>query len=280
MNVKDILRRGVRYIIMGVPKITVNISVGQIDNEQLLKGKNILITGGGSGIGFAIAQKCINSGANVIITGRNEEKLVLAVETLGDRSSYIKQDVSDINSIPQTINSAKVMSVSGDIDVLVCNAGVSFHEENIEHVNKEAFEKQFAINLEGAYFLAQEFVMKRNDKKEYTILFVSSERGFQCDDVPYGLSKASINSLVRGLSRRYYMKGIRVNGIAPGITLSEMTASTVSSDNFYAERLASKRYFRPEEVAEVAAFLISDASKCVSGEIVACDAGEYISSYF
>ncbi len=159
------------------------------------------------------------------------------------------------------------------------NAGISLHEENIKYVSREGYEKQFTTNLESSYFLAKTFIENQKVNSKINLLFISSERGFQCDDVPYGLTKCAINSLTRGLSRRFYKEGVRVNAIAPGITTSNMTGIN-NEDNLALDRVASERVFLADEVAEVALFLLSDASMCISGEVIACDAGEYISSYY
>lgn len=277
MNQTKYIKRVLRWIIKGIPNVTVDVNISSVNNANLLKGKNVLVTGSSTGIGFEIAKKCIQNGAKVLINGRNKEKIQKALEGLGNRAEALLFDISNVYSSDEFIAQAKE-KLNGDIDILVCNAGISFHEKDIMHVTIDGFNQQLDTNLKGAYFLAKSFIEKRKPEKEYCILFVSSERGFQCDDIPYGLTKASINSLVKGLSRRFYTSGIRVNGIAPGITVSEMTQ--INRGNLFEERLASKRYFLPEEVAEVANFLISDASKCISGEVIACDAGEYISSYF
>ncbi len=262
-----------------VPKVTIQLS--EINYGGILKDKKIIITGGDRGLGYAIAKKCISEGAKVLIAARNEEKLQAAVKELGEYCKYFIYDVTDVENSDMFIENA-LQIFGGNIDCMVFNAGISLHEKNILDVTIENFEKQFKTNLEGSYFLAQAF-LKHVDFEacpvSKTLLFISSERGFQCDDIPYGLTKASINSLVRGLSRRFYSKGIRVNGIAPGITASDMT-KVDAAGNLYVDRLVSKRYFVPEEIAEVAVFLLSNASNCISGEIIACDAGEYLSSYF
>lgn len=274
---KQYIKRVLNYIVRGVPQMHVHVNVSQIQHGGIFTEKNILITGGNSGIGLAIAQKCVSEGANVLIIGRNEESLKETSKSLGERCKYLQFDVSNIKEIDTVMKKAREV-VGGEFDALVLNAGISLHEENILHVNVEDYERQFQINLESAYFMVQSFLRDKTPKKEASLLFMSSERGFQCDDVPYGLTKAGINSLVRGLSRRFYREGVRVNGIAPGITVSGMTKIS-ADDNLYLERVAPGRVFLPEEVAEVACFLLSDAAKCISGEIVACDAGEYLSSY-
>ena len=123
------------------------------------------------------------------------------------------------------------------------------------------------------------FIERRKTSNLLNILLITSERGFQCDVLPYGLTKAALNSFCKGLARKYYKDKIRVNGIAPGVTASNMTGIT-SDSNLYQPIISSGRYFLPEEVAEVAAFLLSNSSNCISGEIIATDAGNYISSYY
>lgn len=278
MSIKKYLKRVFTYIVKGVPNINVDVNVGQISSNNILDGQQILITGGGRGLGFEMAKKCINSGAKVIILGRNEETLQKASEQLGARCSYRVFDMSDTYNISSFMD--KVFSDYKKINAIICNAGISLHENNILDVSIDSFEKQIQINLEGNYFLAQSYI-KYNLNKNLggNIIFISSERGLQCDDLPYGLSKAALNSLTRGLSRRFYKKGFRINAIAPGITASEMTGRK-TTDNLFANELSSGRFFIAEEVAEVVAFILSDASKCISGEIIACDAGNYISSYY
>ena len=109
------------------------------------------------------------------------------------------------------------------------------------------------------------------------LLFLSSETAGKCVDIPYGLTKAAINSLVGGLARRVYNKGIRVNAIAPGVTLTNMTkGDRINDTNDLGREGAAGRWLLPEEIAEVATFLISDASKCITGEVLYCDAGSHL----
>lgn len=276
MGAKKYIKRFLNYIVHGIPQNNVKVNISQVTNQDSLSNKVGIITGGSSGIGYEIAKKSIAEGAKVIITGRNEKKLLDAAETLGNKCIPICFDMNNICELDDFVKRAT--SLVGDIDFLICNAGISLHEPNILSVSIENFERQMRTNLESTYFLCQSFIKYAKDTKQHNIIIITSERGFQCDDVPYGLSKAALNSLIRGLSRRFYVKGFRVNGIAPGITVSDMTK--IDKEDLYCDRIASKRYFVPEEVAEVAAFLLGDATQCISGEIIACDAGEYISSYY
>ena len=277
MGIKKYLKRVGRYIIRGVPNVNVEVNIAQIINGTILKDKNILITGGNKGIGYSIAKRCVAEGANVIISGRNEEDLKKVSDELGEKCKYLVYDVSDMNNLNKFYEDT--IKCFGRVNCLINNAGISLHEKNILDVSVENFEKQININLKGSYFLSKIFIENKKDDEDLNIIFISSERGFQCDDVPYGLTKSAINSLTRGLSRRFYKNNIRVNGIAPGVTASNMTGRTIDGNKF-AENQVAQRYFLPEEIAEVAVFLLSDASKCISGEILACDAGQYISSYY
>lgn len=277
LNMKKYIKRVVKYLWHGVPQNNISVNVSKVQKGDTLRNRNILITGGGSGIGYAIAKRCSEEGANVIIVGRNEERLVEAAKTINN-CDFLSFDLSDIKNLPNLLEKTE-KKLGSRLDSIVLNAGISFHEQNIKYVNIEGYEQQFKTNLESSFFLAKAFIERMEGNKRGNLLFISSERGFQCDDVPYGLTKCAINSLTRGLSRRFYRNGIRVNALAPGITTSNMTGIK-DGDNLALDRVVSGRVFLADEVAEVALFLLSDASICISGEVIACDAGEYISSYF
>lgn len=269
------LERVFHYIIHGIPIKKTFVNVSQLSSSDKLKGKNILITGGGRGLGFYIAKKCLYEGANVLITGRSEENLCVASKELDD-CKYIVFDLSNIHGVHNLIEQC-ALQFDGRIDCLINNAGISLHEGNIKRVTIEGFENQLNINLKAPYFLSQAFIKHCEEVGNYnaSILFVSSERGLYCDDMPYGLIKASINSLTRGLSRRLIKEGIRVNAVAPGVTASDMTGYKRDSD-LYREKACGERVFLPEEVAETVTFLISDAAKCISGEIISCNQGNHL----
>ena len=277
MGMKSYLKRTIKYIIKEHKVSIVKPEIVQKTPSEMLKNKNILITGGGSGLGYYIAKKLSDEGAKVIITGRNEEKLKKAVNEIGNDVEYMVYDVKKCDS-----NFIKIIyDKFGKIDCLINNAGISLHEGNMLNVTIEGFQNQFDTNLKGGYFLAQEYIKKIKEKnqKEGNIIFISSERGNQCDDIPYGLTKVAMNSLVEGMSRRFYKEGIRVNAVAPGITASDMTNIKRDGD-LYCDYNASKRFFMPEEVAETVVFMVSDCSKCISGEIIHCDAGNHLNPWF
>lgn len=237
-------------------------------------GGKIIVTGGSRGIGFAMAKKFVDEGADVLITGRNEESLQKSAEQI--KCKYLVLDVQDINSFQSFIQHAD--EILGGITCLVNNAGVSLHEQDFFHVTQDTFDKQINTNLRSAVFLAQEFIHYAIGKSQKAnLLFISSEVGELADNRPYGWTKASINSMVKGLASNFASHGIRVNAISPGITCSSMTG--VKSDgDLYISTNATQRAYLPEEIAEVATFMLSDCSDCLSGQILVCNNGKTIYS--
>ena len=284
MGVKRTIRRIAKFILASQPKSNIQVNIGQIHCGHILSNKNIVITGGSSGIGLAMAKKFISEGATILITGRNEKKLIAAVNQLGhDKCRYIIADVCDVEHVSEFLQQAKD-ELGGRIDCLVSNAGVSLHENNYENVTIEGFDKQFNTKFRAGYFLGKAFLEMKTREKDVVdaqLLYISSETGDQVYDIPYGMTNAAINSLVGAFSRRVYKQGIRVNAIAPGVTLTDMTKdyAEASDGNMYRD-CASERIFLPEEIAEVACFMLSDASKCISGEIIHCNAGNHLKTFW
>lgn len=115
------------------------------------------------------------------------------------------------------------------------------------------------------------------EKRKGNVLFVSSETGETVDWRPYGFTKAAVNSVVQGLAYLFIEDGIRINAVAPGVTASDMTGIKAEG-NLYYEGNALNRVYLPEEVAETACFLLSDASGCISGQIITCNNGKTINA--
>lgn len=271
------IRRIFNFLFHGIPEQKIlKCEVTVSKSAQKLYGKNILITGGGRGIGLYIARKAVKEGANVLITGRNEDSLIKASKELN--CQYIPFNVTDFEAIPSFFEEA-IQKLGGRIDCLVNNAGISLHEKNMMEVTLDTFNRQLDTNLKAPYFLSQTFVRHCLDTENHnaTIIFIASERGLYCDEIPYGLIKSSIISLTRGMARRHIKSGIRVNAVAPGITESDMTIADRDSDMSSAYNCGG-RFFLPEEVAEIVAFLMSDPANCISGEVIACDQGNYLRS--
>lgn len=271
---KEKVSRAIRYIIRGVPTQYITAEIICSAPHQILANKKIVITGGGRGLGFAMAKKFVAEGASVLIAGRNENVLRESAEKL--QCQYLTLDVQDVVNFDSFLKQAN--EKLGSIDCLVNNAGISLHELSFTDVTVESFDKQIGTNLKGSFFMAQKFIqMLLNEKRQGSILFMSSETSHTADIRPYGLTKAAINSLVKGLASMYASHGIRVNAVAPGITTSDMTGFKADG-NLYLKTNATGRVYLPEEVAECASFLLSDCSGCVSGEILTCNNGKTINA--
>lgn len=269
------LRRLVQYVRYGHPSIKIVADIRLLSPSNLLEGRKVLITGGSKGIGKAIAKRFITQGAEVVITGRNEETLRAVAADLS--CHYIVMDVTD-TSLHSTILTQAAEKMGG-LNVLVNNAGISLHETDLSKVTLEGFDAQFGTNLRAPYFLTQSFINLTQGEKNRDILFITSERGFFCDCIPYGLTKAAINSLIKGLAYRYVKNGIRVNGVAPGVTSSEMTRVALDGNLHYPPNTAGRAYL-PEEVAEAALWLVSGLSGCVSGQIICCNQAKTVNPHW
>lgn len=279
MSVGTYLKRMVRYVLKGVPEQHTTVQVLESAPGNRLEGKNILITGGGRGLGYYIARWCLRDGAKVLITGRKEDTLQNAVRELGSDCRYLVFDATNVDGIPEFLRQAED-KLGGKIHCLVSNAGVSLHEGGFRNVTQEGWDLQMDTNLKGNFFLVKEYIAYLESKEDSrgNVVVITSERAKRPDDIPYGLTKAASNSFIQGIGCRVIEKGIRINGVAPGVTASDMTGFDREGD-LYAEWQAGKRIFLPEEVAEVVGFLLSDLSACISGEIITCDQGRYISHW-
>ena len=276
MSMKSYLKRLFKFVLYEHKQPIVKPDIIVKDKNDIHKDRIYFITGGNTGLGYYLAKSLINDGALVIISGRDLDKLKKAQLELGENCDIKKMDVTNLKECFKSLD--EIFEKYGHIDGIINNAGISLHEKDILDVSIDNFELQFDTNLKGAYFISQKYIelfFKYNQKKG-NIIFISSERGSMCDDIPYGLTKNAINSLTEGLSRRYYKSGI--NAIAPGVTCSNITKYK-KDDDLYSDKAAG-RILLPEEIASVTNFILSDYSKCISGEIINCDAGNHISSYF
>ena len=266
MSIKSRLKHLVSFLLHGDPN-PVYANISYLSPNETLRGKKVVITGGGRGLGFSMAKKFVAEGAEVLIAGRNIKVLEESAKKL--ECKYLQLDVSNPSEFDAFMDKAE--ELLGGLNLLVNNAGISLHENTFFDVTPETFDKQVDTNFKGAFFLTQTFIrhIKNTDTKA-CVLFVSSETGDTMDFRPYGFTKAAINSMVQGLAYLFAKDGIRVNAVAPGITASDMTGLSTEGDISYRGNI-SGRVYMPEEVAEVAAFLISDAAGCVSGQIITCN---------
>lgn len=252
---------------------SVNISYPEYGSS--LSGKKILITGGSSGIGLAIAKKCVQCGADVLITGRNPQKLDRAVLEVGkDHCQSLVWDISSIDNIEQIFE--KCYSIMGDISVIINNAGTQ-PTKFWGSVDEGEWEKIYSTNLKGPYFLTQAAVKKWENCPSFNyrkVIFISSQGGYVGATYPYRMAKWDIRGLTEGLGKSLIKKKIIVNGIAPGVVKTAMQQfSLQQGENLYTDQNPISRVILPEEIAELALFLISDASNAIVGQTIVCDGG-------
>lgn len=253
-----------------------SVSIASPSYTNILEGKCILVTGGSSGIGFAIAKKCLSAGADVIITGRNESKLSSAVEELGSPDCHpIAWDIADIGVLKDKLESC-YSSFGKYPDVLVNNAGIS-PSKFFGDVDEAEWSKIYDNNLKGCFFLTQEIVgkWKSSHFEGYKkIINISSQGGFVGATYPYRMAKWDIRGLTEGLGKLLIADRIIVNGIAPGVVKTAMQGfSLLQGDNLYTDQNLIKRVILPDEIADLALFLISDSSNAIVGQTIVCDGG-------
>ena len=245
-----------------------------LEPSNKLMGKKIVVTGGGSGLGYAMAKRFAEEGAEVLISGRNMEKLSKSASEIGCK--YLQLDILDTSAIDSFL--VKADNLLGGMNCLVNNAGISLHEKSFFDVTEESFRSQVDTNLTGTFFLTQHFAKHLLNKQVGgNILIISSETGITSDIRPYGYTKAALNSMVEGAAYMFAKQDIRINAIAPGITASRMTGKDPNGDISSKKEMLGRVYL-PEEVAEIAAFLLSDASSCLTGQILVCNNGKTINA--
>lgn len=269
-KITKILKNFIKYLKKGG---VTYCNIYELNQGSILNNKTVLIIGGTTGIGYAIAKKCLSQGAKVIITGRNIKNLKDAKSTLDNKNLYtLVWDIKDVSIGKAKIQEA-VELVSGTINCLVNNAGIYMNEE-FGNITEESYDAIMDTNLKGIFFSTQEFVnYLLENKLEGNIVITDSNRAIFSDDRTYGISKWGIKCFIKGLAKDVIRKGIRVNGIAPGVTISNINKID-PKDNIYSEGVYNKRILLPQEIAETALFLLSDTSKAVVGQIIVCDDGD------
>ena len=245
------------------------VAVAQIARGDVLRGKTVVVTGGSSGIGFAIAKKCVSEGAKVVITGRNVEALNRASTQIG--ALPLAWDVSRVDLAPTKLSEAKNL-LGAEIDIVFNNAGVYSQAEFLD-VSEAIWDTIHDTNSKGLFFLCQAIARRwMGSGRKGKIINIASNRGILGDTTPYGMSKWGVICLTRGLGKALLPKGIIVNGIAPGIVATGINGID-PAENAFLPNPPSNRVGLPEEIAELAVFLAGDAANHIVGQTIVCDGG-------
>ena len=241
-----------------------------------LSGKVAIITGGGSGIGKAIAQAFVREGAKVVIAGRDSKRLDRAATEIGADCLAVSADVSNVanveNLVSATINRFK------KINILVNNAAVLL-PGTAESISEESFDQTFAINVKGLWLLSRAVLpymrAAGGGGSIVNIASVLSMVGAR-NRVAYSASKGAVMAMTKAMALDHAAENIRVNCIAPGIVETEMVARFSTDENARKQRVAMHpmgRFGQPQEVASAAVFLASDESGWTTGSVVTIDGG-------
>lgn len=242
-----------------------------------LTGQVALVTGGGTGLGKAIAIAMAQSGAQVVIAGRRDEVLNAACAEIGHNCQYVTLDVTDLAAIAEF--EAQFTARHGAIDILVNNAGNTIKKPFAEST-MEDFDDVFDVHVRGAIELTRS-VTKRmlTQNRSGSILFTSSMTAYigQPNVLGYTVSKTAINGVVRGLAAELSSAGIRVNGVAPGWIDTELYRNATKGDPERQAKIKSRipmgRLGQPEDVGWSCAFLCSQAAQYITGQVILVDGG-------
>lgn len=245
-----------------------------------LAGKVCLVTGGAQGIGAACARRLAREGAPVVVLDVDDARGQALADELG--ALYLHTDVGDKAQIDAAV--AQALHRHGRIDVLVNNAGI-FKACDFLDITEADFDAVLRVNLKGAFLMGQAVARAMVAGAGGSIVNMSSVNGVLAipSIASYNVSKGGINQLTRAMALALADRGVRVNAVAPGTIATELAAQAVLTSAEAKIRILSrtplKRLGQPEEVAEVVAFLASDAASYMTGEIVAVDGGRLALNY-
>ncbi len=238
-----------------------------------LSGKTILVTGASSGIGRAVAQECAAAGAVCLITARNQERLQQTLDELqGEGHQMFISDLADITAIDTMIENLP------KLDGVVSCAGV-VETKLLKFTEEEDLQNLFQTNTFSAIRLVRSLLQKKKLKKDSSVVFISSISGVKCGYIGgslYGATKGAIEGFAKATALELAPQRIRVNTITPGMVETsllkdvEVDQEQIETDK---QKYPMKRYGKPEEIGYSAVYLLSDATKWVTGTSLLIDGG-------
>lgn len=234
------------------------------------EGKNVVITGGSSGLGLAAAELLVDRGARVLITGRDKEKLDSARRRLGERATAVRSDSASMADIEEL---ARLVRAEFDaVDAVFVNAGVTAFAP-FESTPEAQYDELFAVNTKGPYFTVQKLApLLREGAGVVLTTSVADSKGLDMISV-YSATKAALRSMTRSLARELLPRRVRVNAVSPGPIATGILDATLPpdvADRMKAEMRAQnpmQRFGEPAEVAATVAYLAFEATFTTGAEI-------------
>lgn len=236
-----------------------------------LEGKSALVTGSSRGIGLGIALGMRESGANVLFHGTKDS------EDIPEGATYLRQDLLAPEGAENLMRDA--FAAAPDLDILICNAG-SFFDTSFLDMTEERWEKTMNLNVRAPYFMIQHFARELVARKRPgSIILISSTNGFQAEDnsSAYDVSKGALVMMTRSLAISLADHDIRVNGVAPGLIRTPLTAGWMDQQPekiaHYNRKILLRRIGNLEDCAGACVYLASQAAEYVTGQIIVVDGG-------
>jgi 3-oxoacyl-[acyl-carrier protein] reductase len=241
-----------------------------------LNGKTALVTGASRGIGRATALTLARAGARVLVHYSSAETaadaVVAEIRTAGGEAVKVAADLSLEDGAHQLAQ--RVRGAAERLDILVANAGVA-KAASLEETTVEDFDRMYAVNVRAPFFLVQQLLPILRGGGSVVLISSLAASSAVPNVAAYAATKGAVSTLVRHLAGTLGPKGIRVNGIAPGVIETDM-ASMIKSEAGRSMVLglqALQRIAQPGDVADVVEFLVSDAARWITGDILAVDGG-------
>ena len=238
-----------------------------------LQGKTALITGGGTGLGYAIAECMAAAGAQVVIAGRREDVLKEACGKIGNGAAYVRYDVTDREEAPKLAE--QILAQYGHLDILVNNAGIT-RDNLLMRISESDFDAVIDTNLKGTFNTIHHFYKTFLKQRSGRIINLSSVTGIlgNAGQANYAASKAGVIGLTKSVARELAGRNITVNAVAPGFIDTEMTqAMTETAKEAVLSQIPMKRVGQTEDIAETVAFLASDRARYITGQVISVDGG-------